>query len=156
MITSVIKGERIGKGAKISTGCSAIIFSKDRKKLLLTKRTDNNLWCLPSGKIEGGENATEACIREVKEETGFDIEIKKLLGVYSTPNMIVQYPDGNKVQIFALNFEAEIQSGVFKSNDEVSEINYFSEEEIFQISIFEIHQERICDGFKNISEVVIK
>lgn len=156
MSTFVITGDRIGKGAKISTGCSATIFSMEGDKLLLTKRTDNKLWCLPGGRIEGGEDIKETCIREVKEETGFDVTIKKLIGIYTSPNMIVQYPDGNQVQIVAFNFEAKIQSGNFKFNDEVSEIDFFSEEELSQIDIFEIHKERIFDAFKYLPEVIIK
>jgi len=126
----------------------------EKKELLFILR--RGLWDLPKGKNDGNEDSKECALREVKEETGFDIEVKKLLGVYSTPNMLVQYPDGSKVQIFGLNFEAEIKSGVFRSNDEVSEMNFFSEEEIIQIPIFEIHKERIYDAFKKKSDVVIK
>ena len=47
---------------------SAVIFGKESERVLLTRRTDNGLWCLPGGGMDAGESATEACVREVFEE----------------------------------------------------------------------------------------
>ena len=52
-------------------------------KILLTKREDFEVWCLPSGGVEDGESLAEAAIRETKEETGVDVELTRLVGVYS-------------------------------------------------------------------------
>ena len=50
-------------------------------KILLTKREDVEVWCLPGGGVEDGESVAEAGIREAKEETGLDVELTSLVGV---------------------------------------------------------------------------
>ena len=52
-------------------------------KILLTKREDFETWVLPSGGVEDGESLAQAAIRETKEETGIDVELIRLVGVYS-------------------------------------------------------------------------
>ena len=52
-------GDRIGKMAKLRVGASAIIFDETREKILITRRTDNGLWCLPGGGMDPGESVME-------------------------------------------------------------------------------------------------
>src|SRR5512132_2124452 len=52
-------------------------------KILLTKREDFETWILPSGGVEAGESFAQAAIRETKEETGLDVELTRLVGIYS-------------------------------------------------------------------------
>lgn len=52
-------------------------------RILLTKREDFETWILPSGGVEEGESLAQAAIRETKEETGLDVELTRLIGVYS-------------------------------------------------------------------------
>lgn len=54
-------------------------------KVLLTKREDFEVWCLPGGGVDDGESAAQAAIREAREETGLDVELTSLVGVYSLP-----------------------------------------------------------------------
>jgi ADP-ribose pyrophosphatase YjhB (NUDIX family) len=106
-VAKIIEGERIGKLGKLALGCSATIFDSTRQKVLLTRRTDNGRWCLPGGRAEPGENVVETCLRETLEETGLQVRMVRLLGVYSSPHRMVEYPDGNRYQVVALNFEVE-------------------------------------------------
>jgi ADP-ribose pyrophosphatase YjhB (NUDIX family) len=66
---------------------------------------------LPSGKIEPGESVTEACVREVLEETGLNTEVVKLIGVYSNPHQLVEYPNGNRIHLISLCFEVKVTGG---------------------------------------------
>jgi ADP-ribose pyrophosphatase YjhB (NUDIX family) len=52
-------------------------------KILLTQREDFETWILPSGGLEEGESIAQAAIRETKEETGLEVELTRLVGVYS-------------------------------------------------------------------------
>ena len=111
-------GERFGKQGELRVGWSATIFDEKREKVLLTKRADNGRWCLPGGHMESGESAAEACEREVLEETGLKVRVKRLIGVYSDPDKLVIYRDGKKAFFVIMSFEAEIIAGQMGVNDD--------------------------------------
>ena len=156
MPTRVVEGKRVGKQGRIRTGCSAVIFDPTREKILLTRRTDNGLWCLPGGKIDPGESVAEACVREVFEETGLRAHIIRLIGIYSNPDWLVEYPDGNRVQIVAISFEVGMDDGSLTINNEVSEFGYFSRAEIASLELMLNHHQRVLDAFENNQEAFIR
>src|SRR5258706_6337127 len=153
MPTQVLYGPRLGKEGKIRVGCSAIIFNHEGK-FLLTRRADNGQWCLPSGGLEPGESVEEACIREVFEETGLNVSIKRFIGVYSNRDQLVIYDDGAKFQIVALHFEAEITDGALALSDETTDFGYFSLDEIKEMDLVHSHTERILDSQDQSSTIV--
>lgn len=154
-MTQTLYGERLGKQGKLRLGTSAIIFDAD-KRVLLTRRTDNGEWCLPGGAMDSGETAAEACEREVFEETGLHVRVKRLVGVYSDPNRLVIYPDGNKAFIVALSLEAEIVSGELGLSAETAEAGFFSLAEMETMTIFVNHKLRVEDALLNQAEAFIK
>jgi ADP-ribose pyrophosphatase YjhB (NUDIX family) len=99
--------------------------------------------------MESGESLEECCQREVFEETGLEIRVKRLVGVYSNRDQLVIYPDGNKVQIVVLSFEAEITKGQPRLSDEVTEVGFFSMSEIESMPMHGRHGERIEDALLN-------
>ncbi len=156
MPTQLIHGDRVGKQGRIKFGCSATIFDEKRERVLLTRRSDNNLWCLPGGAMDPGESAAEACEREVKEETGLCGKVRRLVGIYSSPNWLIEYSDGNRVQIVAVNFEVEIEPGCLMLNNEVSEFGYFTLEECQGMALMQNHLPRITDAFNCRGEAFIR
>ena len=136
-MTQILYGPRISKQGKIRLGCSAAIFD-EQSRILLTRRADNGQWCLPGGRMESGESAAEACEREVFEETGLSVRVKRLVGVYSQPDQLVIYPDGNKAHIVALHFEAEIIGGELGLSNETSDVGYFTVVELEGLDIPEM------------------
>ena len=135
----VLHGERISKKGRIRLGCSAVIFDEAREKVLLTKRADNGLWCLPGGGMDPGESVEETIIREVQEETGLIVRVLRLIGVYSDPNWLVVYNESDSVQIVALNFEVEITAGEPGLSNETSDWDYYSLEEIDKLDMLLNH-----------------
>ena len=146
-MAKVLYGERIGKLGSIFVGCSAHVLDPKGENVLLTRRTDNGLWCLPGGRMEPGESAPEACAREVWEETGLQVSVGRLIGIYTSPHLLVEYADGNRFQIVALHFEAETIGGTLGISDETTDYGYFSPAEIRSLDMMEHHLERISDGF---------
>lgn len=67
--------------ASFQHGAFAIILN-EKNEVLLLHRTDKDLWNLPGGKVEAGEAPWEACVREVKEETGLDVVVDRCVGLY--------------------------------------------------------------------------
>ena len=154
-MTQILYGERISKDGELRLGCSAVIFDEKREKVLLTKRADNGLWCVPGGKMEPGESAEECCQREVFEETGLEVRPRRLIGVYSNRDQLVIYPDGHKVQIVVLSFEAEIVGGQAGLSDETTEIGFFTVDEIKSMSMHDRHAERVTDALENRVETLL-
>jgi 8-oxo-dGTP pyrophosphatase MutT (NUDIX family) len=64
----------------IRPGVAAVIF--DEGRVLLQRRDDTGRWGLPGGGVEPGESVRQALIREVREETGLEVEPLRLIGVY--------------------------------------------------------------------------
>lgn len=60
----------------------------DQGKILLTKREDFEVWCLPGGGLDPGETLAQAAIREAHEETGLYVELTRLAGMYSRPGWV--------------------------------------------------------------------
>jgi 8-oxo-dGTP pyrophosphatase MutT (NUDIX family) len=155
-MTRLIHGPRIGRTGALRTGCSATLFSPDRTRLFLTLRTDNHLWCLPGGGMDPGETLAEACEREMFEETGLRVRVIRLIGVYSDPNIILEYRDGNRFQIVACNFEVEPVGGEPGLSNEVEAFGYFSLEEIAALDLMEHQRVRIQDAFSGQAEASIR
>jgi 8-oxo-dGTP pyrophosphatase MutT (NUDIX family) len=143
----VLAGDRVGRLGKLSVGCTAVVFDPTRQKVLLTQRGDNGRWCLPGGHMEPGESATEACARELWEETGLRAQVGKLIGVYSSPHWLLEYADGARCQMVGLCFEAEPIGGALGLSDETTAYGYFTAAEIASMDVMDHHRERIADAF---------
>lgn len=117
------------RATRVVPAASAVVTDEDGR-LLLAKRTDNNLWTIPGGTMKPGETITQTAIREVKEETGIDVEVVSLVGIYSNPQHVVEYSDGEVRQQFSVCFACRPIGGELATSDETSEVGYFSPDEI--------------------------
>jgi 8-oxo-dGTP pyrophosphatase MutT (NUDIX family) len=103
---------------------SAVIFD-GRGRLLLQQRSDGGQWGLPGGSVEIGESVHDAVIREVREETGLQVTVLRLVGVYSEPTLqVVRYPDGNVWHYVNVCFECAVRSGELTTCDETLALRY--------------------------------
>ncbi len=76
---------------------------------MLIQRADNAHWGLPGGHVEPGESVAQAVAREVLEETGFAVEVGRLIGVYSDPErQTIESSSGECSQFVNLCFEARV------------------------------------------------
>lgn len=126
-------------------------------RILLMRRSDNGHWGLPGGYVEPGESVREAARREVREETGFEVEVGRLVGVYSDPKRcVVEYPDRARVHIVNLCFEALAgAAGAPTTPDEVLELGFFDTGALPEPFV-PIHTERVGDAQSRTAEAVIR
>jgi 8-oxo-dGTP pyrophosphatase MutT (NUDIX family) len=100
------------------------VVTNDAGEILLQRRVDNDLWALPGGTMDLGERIADTVVREVKEETGLDVEVSGLVGVYSDPGHVIAYDDGEVRQEFNLCFAARLVGGELAGSDESTEVRW--------------------------------
>lgn len=111
---------------KLWNGASAIIIKDNR--VLMIRTIDSNSWSIPSGGVEDGETVEEACIREVAEETGYEVKIVKELHTKKT--IIKEY------KVTTQYFLCEITGGDIQYKDpdeEIEEISWMNSNEISKL-----------------------
>ena len=79
---------------------TGILFSKDRTKILLIKRRDVPVWVLPGGGIDRQETPEKAIVREIKEETGYEVTICRKIAEYTPLNRLTRLTHFFECQIF--------------------------------------------------------
>jgi 8-oxo-dGTP diphosphatase len=116
-----------------------IIFSDNRKKVLLIKRRDVPVWTLPGGGIENNESFDEAIIREILEETNLHVKILKKVGEYSPINKLAK---------FTHLYECQTISGEIKTSNETKDVKFFDIDNLPKL-MPPPYQEWIFDALKN-------
>ena len=126
-------------------------------QILLMKRSDNAHWGLPGGYLEVGESVAAATRREVREETGYEIEVGRLVGVYSDPRtQVIEYADRSRVQAVNLCFEGIAGArGEPTTPDEVLEVGFFATDALPQPFV-PIHEVRVADAVRGKSEAQVR
>lgn len=100
------------------------IVRDENGRVLLIHKTDNDLWALPGGGHEIGESIAESVVREVKEETGYDVEVTGLTGTYTNPNHVMAYEDGEVRQQFSIAFTARLTGGQARTSSESKRVEW--------------------------------
>lgn len=108
----------------------------DRGDILLIHKVDNDLWALPGGGHDAGESISDTVIREVREETGLDVEVVRLVGTYTDPRHVMAYDDGEVRQQFSMCFEARWAGGAPREDgSETKEVRWVSPADLDQLNI---------------------
>lgn len=129
---------------KTTIGVFGIITNK-KDEVLLCHRNDYDLWNMPGGRLEKNETPWECMIREAKEETGLDVAISRLLGIYSKPR---------KDEI-VIAFVCNVLGGSLQLNKEARDLKYFNLKNIPKNTVPK-QVEKIKDYFKNKNKIYLK
>jgi len=128
-------------------GCDAFI-TDGAGRVLLVLRSDNQRWGLPGGCQNLGETPIECVVRECREETGYDIRVTRLLGVFSSTRYeYVTYPWKDN-EFTHLLFHAKIAGGEPRTSAETLAVQWFFENDLRDVS--DGHLARIELGFKSL------
>lgn len=124
----------------------AVIDAHDR--VLLTRREDFEVWCLPGGSVEEGESLAAAAVREVAEETGLEVRLTRLVGIYSRPKL-------GGYHSLAL-FAAAHHGGPLRLDpDEVLEAEWFAADRL-PADLLWGQRERILDALSGIGGSIVR
>src|SRR5436305_14023154 len=129
--------------ARFRIGVSAIIFEQGR--ILLAHRRDIDWWNLPGGGMEVGETVEEALRREVREETGLEVQVEHLVGVYSKPLK----------QEVVLALRCRIVGGELSSTEESRECRFFEPTELPPNTLPK-HRQRVEDALLRQEKAVMR
>ncbi len=127
------------------------------REILLMQRRDNGRWGLPGGYVEPGESVSSATAREVREETGYRVEVGDLIGVYSDPaRQVIAYSASRRVHAVNLCFEAlALEQGEPSTPEETLEVDFFACDALPEPFV-PIHGIRIADALEQPRSVRIR
>jgi mutator protein MutT len=122
---------------------SAVVVN-DAGELLLQRRSDNDQWALPGGTMDLGETLAETVVREVREETGLDVEVTGIVGIYSDPGHVIAYDDGEVRQEFNVCFSARAVGGQLATSAESKEVRWVAPADLDALPMHDSTRLRVC------------
>jgi ADP-ribose pyrophosphatase YjhB (NUDIX family) len=121
---------------------------RNGKLLLVQERVDNG-WCMPGGWADVGETPSEAVVREVREESGFIVEPRRIIGIYDanrggTP---IEFYHAYKIVMFC-----DIIGGEACPSDETLAVDFFNPDSLPMLSPNRTHTRHISDVFEYLKD----
>ncbi|MDQ2875309.1 MAG: NUDIX domain-containing protein [Actinomycetota bacterium] len=117
-------------------------------RVLMQRRADSGNWALPGGAMEMNESLADSVVREVREESGFEIEVTGLVGTYTDPRHIIAYSDGEVRRQFNICYTARIAGGEMAISAESTEIRFVGKGELDGLPMHETQRMRLAHFFE--------
>ncbi|MFF5788888.1 NUDIX hydrolase [Streptomyces sp. NPDC012693] len=123
-----------------------VVVRDGEGRLLLIHKTDNDLWALPGGGHDIGERIGDTAVREVREETGIEVEVDNIVGLYTDPDHVLAYDDGEVRQQFSICFRAHPVGGSLRTSSESKEVRWVNPADLDDLDIHPSMRLRIRHG----------
>ena len=112
---------------KLILNCAGALIIRDGK-ILFQRRTDNGKWGLIGGLLEMNETYEEACLREIREETGLEVKLESFLGIFHNHDMV--WSNGDAAHVLSAMYTAGVVSGEPRIDGESYELRFFGQDEM--------------------------
>lgn len=133
-----------------------VVVVNDHGEILLIRRSDNDNWAVPGGGMDLGESISEAAVREVREETGIDIEVAGLVGIYTNPRHVIEYTSNGEVrQEFSIVFTGRPVGGETRTSSESAEVLWVAPDDLQSYPMHPSMRQRIAQYLRHSSEPYI-
>lgn len=126
---------------------SAVVLDS-QGRVLMQRRADSGNWALPGGAMELDESLVASVVREVKEESGYEIEVTGLVGTYTDPLHIIAYSDGEVRRQFNVCYTARVTGGKLAISDESIEIRFVDQAELDRLPMHQTQRLRLRHFFE--------
>ena len=114
---------------------AAIVIKDELGRVLFGLHSDKQIWVVPGGLVEPGELPADAAVRETYEETGLEVEVTGLLGVFGGPDLVIHYPNGDVASYVGTIFRGRVMGCNLKPDgSEILDVKYMSRSEIENIA----------------------
>lgn len=122
------------------------VVRDEQGRILLIHKTDNDLWALPGGGHDVGESIAQTVVREVEEETGISVVVESVVGLYTDPQHVMAYDDGEVRQQFSICFRARPVGGELRTSSESKEVRWVAPADLDELNIHPSMRLRITHG----------
>ncbi len=116
---------------------ACVLVTDEYGHVLLQRRSDSGNWSLPGGVMELGETIAQTAVRELHEETGLDVELTGILGIYADPGHVIAYSDGEIRQEFVIAYIGRVTGGTLAVSDESTNVRFVAPDEFDALPIHE-------------------
>ena len=136
--------KKVGHTPLMAPAAMAIIYDEEKRAILLERRTDNGLWCVPGGALELGEDFIDGLKREIKEETNLEIRNPELFALQGGIHMV--YPNGDEMYYSDAVYVVKEFSGTLGADSESDRLCWINIDELPEIMST---QEKYIQDFVN-------